>query len=86
MSIDPTTHEGTSMDDKEIQERLHAVEVAQASGAATLAGAQATQAAAQAGSTATMTAMQAGNMATMAAGGIGLIAGIFIGIALRPGR
>jgi hypothetical protein len=85
MSID-TTEGGTSMDEKEVQERLHAVEVAQATGTATLAGAQATQAAAQAGSTATMAAMQAGNMATMAAGGVGLIAGIFIGIALRSGR
>lgn len=85
MSVD-TTEERTSMDEKEIQERLHAVEVAQATGAATLAGAQATQAATQAGSVATMTAMQAGNMATLAAGGAGLIAGIFIGIALRWGR
>jgi hypothetical protein len=85
MSID-TPNEGTSMDDNEIQERLHAVETAQATGAATLAGAQATQAAAQAGQTATMAAMQAGNMATIAAGGIGLIAGIFIGLAVRSAR
>jgi hypothetical protein len=74
------------MENNEIEERLHAVEVAQATGAATLAGAEATQAAVQAGNMATTTAMQAGNMATMAAGGIALIAGIFIGIALRPGH
>jgi hypothetical protein len=78
-----TTERETTMDDKETQERLHAVEVAQAAGGATLAGAQATQAAAQAGTTATVTAMQAGNMATMAAGSLGLIAGIFIGLAVR---
>ena len=46
MSID-TTELAFSTDGKEIQERLHALEVAQATGAATLAGAQATQAAAQ---------------------------------------
>ena len=86
MSVEASEKEETGMDEKEIQERLHAVEVAQATGAATLAGAQATQAAAQAGSVTTMTAMQAGNMATMAAGSLGLIAGIFLGIAIRSGR
>ncbi len=74
MSVD-TTEERASMEENEIQERLHTVEVAQATGAATLAGAQATQAAAQ-----------AGTMAAMAAGGVGLIAGIFIGIAIRSAR
>lgn len=48
------------MDQNQVEERLHAVETAQAAGAATLAGAQVTQAAAHAGMTATMTAMQAG--------------------------
>lgn len=79
-------NEGATMDDKQIEERLHAVETAQAAGAATLAGAQATQAAAQAGSSATMAAMQAGNMATMVAGSVGFVVGIFIGIAIRSAR
>lgn len=85
------------MDENEMMERLHKVEVAQATGAATLAGAEATQAAALAGSTATQAAAQAGtvstgaamaagNMATMVAGGIALIAGIFLGLAFRAGR
>lgn len=74
------------MEEQEILERLHKVEVAQATGAATLAGAQATQAAAQAGTMATQTAMQAGNAGMMAAGGAGLIAGIFIGLAIRATR
>ena len=74
------------MDDKEIQERLHAVEVAQATGAATLVGAQATQAAVQAGTTATVTAMNAGTVGMMATGSVGLIVGIFLGIVIRATR
>ena len=74
------------MDDKEIQERLHAVEVAQATGAATLAGAQATQAAAQAGTTATVTAMNAGAVGMVAAGSVALVVGIFLGIVIRSAR
>jgi hypothetical protein len=81
-----TMREEASMEEKEIVERLHAVEVAQATGTATLAGAQATQAAAQAGTTATTAAMQAGNVAMMAAGSLGLVAGIFIGLAIRSAR
>lgn len=81
-----TTGEETSMEEQEILERLHKLEVAQATGAATLAGAQATQAAAQAGTMATQTAMQAGNAGMMAAGGAGLIAGILIGLAIRATR
>lgn len=74
------------MDEKEILERLHAVEVAQATGAAALAGAGTTQAAAQAGTVATGAAMAAGNMATMVTGGIALIAGIFLGLTVRAAR
>ena len=70
----------------EIQERLHAVEVAQATGAATLAGAQATQAAAQAGTTTTVTAMQAGTVGMMATGSVALIVGIFLGMVIRAAR
>jgi hypothetical protein len=74
------------MEQNEIVERVHALEVAQAAQEATMAGAQATQGAAQAGATATGAAMQAGNMATMAAGSVALIVGIFLGIAIRGAR
>jgi len=94
---EPYERKEITMEDRDIIERLHALEVAQAAGAATLAGAQATQAAALAGATATQTAAQAGtvatgtamaagNMATMVAGGIALIAGIFIGVTIRAVR
>ena len=76
-------HEATGIDTTELQERLHAVEVAQATGAATLAGAQATQAATQAGTTATTSAMQAGTVGMMATGSVALIVGIFLGIVIR---
>ena len=66
----------------QLVERVHALEVAQATQAATLAGAQATQAAVQAGTVATNAAAQAGTVATMVAGGVCLIVGIFLGIAL----
>jgi hypothetical protein len=65
----------------DVAERLSSLEKAQAVQAATQAGAEATQAAAQAGMTATQAA-QAGTVGTMAAGAIGLIVGIFLGIAI----
>ena len=74
------------MHDVEFQERLHAVEVTQATGAATLAGAQATQAAAQTGTTATVTAMNAGTVGLMATGGVALVVGIFLVIVIRSAR
>lgn len=76
-------HSANSTDTSELQERLHAVEVAQATSTATLAGAQATQAAAQAGTTATATAMNAGTVGMMATGSVALIVGIFLGIVIR---
>jgi hypothetical protein len=82
MSVESTS-EGISMEQKEIEDRLHAVEVAQATGAATLAGAQATQAAAQAGTVATTAAMNAGTIGMMATGSVSLIVGIFLGIVIR---
>jgi hypothetical protein len=66
----------------DVAERLSSLEKAQAVQAATQAGAEATQAAAQAGMTATQAAAQAGTIGTMAAGAIGLIVGIFLGIAI----
>ena len=71
------------MDNQELLDRIHALETAQATQAASLAGAEATQTAAQAGNMATTAAMQAGNMATLVAGGVSLIAGIFLGLAMR---
>ena len=60
-----------NQDQGQLTERVHALEVAQATQAATLGGAQATQAAAQ-----------AGTMATMVAGSAGFIAGLLLGIFL----
>ena len=71
------------IDNDELQERLHAVEVAQATGAATLAGAQATQAAAQAGTTATVDRDAGRTLGMMATGSVALIVGIFLGIVIR---
>jgi predicted lipid-binding transport protein (Tim44 family) len=85
-AANPTTEKETSMDQNETEERIHSVEVAQATQTATLAGAQATQAAAQAGTTATNAAMHAGLLGTMAAGSVSLIVGIFLGIAIRGAR
>src|SRR6478609_1676872 len=65
-------HEATGIDTTELQERLRAVEVAQATGAAT-----------QAGTTATTSAMQAGTVGMMATGSVALIVGIFLGIVIR---
>lgn len=54
--------------------------------AATQGGAQATQAAAQAGQMSTMAATQAGTWSTMAAGWVGMVVGMFLGIALTATR
>lgn len=83
------TDEGTTTmaDTEQLEERIRGLETAQATQAATQAGAEATQGAVQAGNMATTTAMQAGNMATMVAGSVALITGIFLGIAIaKAGR
>lgn len=85
------------MEMDEVVERLHKLEVAQSTQAATeagavatltatQAGAAATTAAAQAGTLATMTAAQAGTWSTMAAGSVALIVGIFLGLAIGKAR
>jgi CHASE3 domain sensor protein len=61
----------TSMNQDQTMERIHSLEVAQATQTATQAGAQATQA-----------AMQAGTIAAVAAGSVALIVGIFLGLAI----
>ncbi len=68
--------------DEEVDERLHSLETAQAVQVATQTGAQATQAATQAGQAATTAAAHAGTWSTMSAGGAGLVAGIFLGLAI----
>ena len=70
------------MEQEQLVERIHALEVAQATQAATQAGAAATTAATQAGTVATGAAAQAGMMATLAAGGVALVTGIFLGLAI----
>jgi hypothetical protein len=71
------------MDNDQLLDRIHSLETAQATQAASLAGAEATQGAIHAGNMATTTAMQAGNMSTLVAGGVSLLAGIFLGLAIR---
>lgn len=70
----------------DIEERVRGLETAQATQAATQAGAEATHAAVQAGNMATTTAMTTGTMTTMAAGSISLIVGIFLGLAMSKSR
>ncbi len=79
----PDLNETVIMDNEKLLERIHALETAQATQAASTAGMEATQGAVQAGNMATTTAMTTGTMTTMAAGSLGLIAGIFLGLALR---
>ena len=74
------------VDNDELLKRVEALETAQATQEATLAGAQSTQAAVQAGMTTTNAAMQAGNMAAMVVGSVALITGLFLGIVLSRTR
>lgn len=74
------------MDQEQLLERVHALEVAQATQAAGMAGAEATMAASQAGMTATGAAMQAGTWSTMIAGAVGMVAGLFLGMAIARSR
>ena len=62
-------------DNKEMQERVHALETAQAAQTATQAGAQAAQAAAT-----------AGLGAAVVAGAAGLVAGMLIALLIRAGQ
>ena len=61
---------------------LHTVETAQAVQTAVQAGADATQAAVQAGAATTNAATHAGTWSTMMAGAAGLVAGLFLGLAI----
>ena len=70
------------MDADETQERIHALETAQATQAATTAGMEATQTATTGGLQAAQAAAQAGTWAVMATGFVSLIVGIFLGMAI----
>jgi len=74
------------MDNDQLLERVHALEVAQATQAATQAGTAATLTATQTGASSTMAATQAGTWSTMAAGSIALIVGLFLGMAIARAR
>lgn len=78
-----TIDQKVNMDNEKLLERIHALETAMAGQTATVGGMEATQGAVQAGNMATTTAMTTGTMTTMAAGSIGLIVGIFLGLAIR---
>lgn len=75
-------HEEMAMDADETQERIHALETAQATQAATTAGMEATQTATTGGLQAAQAAAQAGTWAVMATGFISLIVGIFLGMTI----
>ena len=69
-----------------LEERIRQLEVAQATQAATQAGAVATLTATQAGAAATTAASQAGTVGIMVAGSVSLIVGIFLGLAISKGH
>jgi hypothetical protein len=75
MTLSDSPNERQQMDQDQMLERVHAVETAQATQAATLAGAQATQAAAH-----------AGTWSTMLAGAGGLVVGMFLALAFGRAR
>jgi hypothetical protein len=75
-----------SIQENDLNERVHAVETAQAVQTAVQAGAEATQAAVQAGAAATNAAAHAGTIAMVAAGSVSLIIGIFLGLAIRVSK
>jgi hypothetical protein len=72
-----------SMQENDLSERVQGLETAQAVQSAVQAGAQATQAAVQAGAATTNAAAHAGVVAMVAAGSVSLIAGLFLGMAIR---
>jgi hypothetical protein len=75
-----------TLDNNDLTERIHALETAQATQAASAAGTEATNAATTAGMQATQAAAQAGTWAVLAATGAGLILGTLLGMALSSGR
>ena len=74
------------MENDDLKERIHALETAQATQAATTAGMEATQTAVTAGMQATQAAAQVGTWAVMAAGSVSMVVGIFLGIAIAKAK
>lgn len=75
-----------AMDNDELRERIHALETAQATQAATTAGMEATNAATTAGLQAAQAAAQAGTWAVMVASSAGLVVGMFLGMAIAKAK
>jgi hypothetical protein len=71
-----------SMESEDLRKDVEQLKIAQATQAATTAGAQATLAATQAGATSTLAATQAGLMSTIVVGSVSLIIGIFLGLTI----
>lgn len=71
---------------EEVTERIHALETAQATQAATTAGMESTNAATTAGLQAAQATAQAGTWAVMIASGACLIVGTCLGIAIKAKR
>lgn len=80
-SQNPTAKKGTEMSE-ELIDRIHKLEVSQATQAAAATGAEATQAAAMAGAATTGAAGVAGLGAAVMSGSVSLIVGIFLGMAV----
>lgn len=74
------------MPEQDLTERVHALEVGQATQTAVQAGAQATQAAVQAGAASTSAAAHAGTVGMVGAGSVAFIVGLFLGIAIRGAK
>ena len=69
-------------EDEAMLERMHKLEVAQATQTAAAVGAQATMAAAEAGGMATGAAAMAGLASAVVAGASSFIVGVFLGLAI----
>ena len=73
-------------EDDEVMDRIHQLEVAQATQVAAAAGAEATLAATQAGATATTAASVAGLTGAVASGAAGFIVEVFLGMAIAKAK
>jgi hypothetical protein len=85
-SRNETNQNGASKGADGVEERIHALETAQAVQVASAAGMEATHAATLAGMTTTAAATQAANMAVMAVGSVSLIVGMFLGLTITRSR
>lgn len=75
-----------SISTEDIQQEVQDLRKDHEAQAAAHAGAQATQAATQAGQASTVAATQAGTWSTMAAGWVGMVVGMFLGLAIGNSR